>query len=624
MTDDSISTTPLPQPSPPDPAEPLKYAPADAVISGPLKSPRLGFPIVLLGLYWALYLTFRLADLGGSLGFKGWLIQLAACAILTIGTLVWWLVGRWPSWKERFAVVGVVILGGVASVALAHKSFEPFPLVFLSLPWVLTAAFVAILVARRWPAPPRPAALMAAVLLVWGVFPLLRMEGLGGDGQASLHWRWSQTAEDRYLAELKGSGVTPRPATVPAAAGATTAPTTLAAQPGDWPAFRGPDRDGVAHGVRLATDWAASPPRQVWRRRIGPAWSSVAVVGTRLFTQEQIGTAEAVTCLDTATGKTLWSHSDPVRHNDGQGGPGPRATPTFADGRIYALGATGLLNCLDAATGDRVWSRDIAADSGATRPIWGFSSSPLVAGPVVVVFAGGDSAKTLLAYQTATGQPAWTASAGKISYSSPQLATIAGVPQVLFDSDQGLAAYDPATGAVLWEDRTPAASPGVPRATQPRVIGSSRVLVDAGPDLGSILVEVAYANGKWSAARKWVSRDLKPSFNDFVVKDGAVYGFDGRVFTCVDLETGRRRWKDGRYGSGQVMLLGDQPTLLVAAESGEAVLVAAEPGQHRELARFQAIGGKTWNHPAVAHGRLFVRNAEEIACYELRPEGSGP
>jgi outer membrane protein assembly factor BamB len=192
----------------------------------------------------------------------------------------------------------------------------------------------------------------------------------------------------------------------------------------------------------------------------------------------------------------------------------------------------------------------------------------------------------------------------------------------LVGSDQGLIALDPSTGAVLWEHRTPPGSPGIPRSVQPHVIGSTQVLFDAGPEAGTALIDLKRENRSWTPVEGWLSRHLKPSFNDFVVYGNALYGFDGRVFTCIDLETGQQRWKKGRYGSGQVLLLGDQPLLLVLAESGKVVLVAADPDQPREFGRFQAVEGKTWNHPVIAHGRLYIRNAEEMACYELRLDES--
>src|SRR5262249_49872328 len=282
----------------------------------------------------------------------------------------------------------------------------------------------------------------------------------------------------------------------------------------------------------------------------------------------------------------------------------------------------GLLNCRDAATGARQWFRHLTPDAQTKVPLWGFSSSPLVVGNLVVVFAGGDGDKTLLAYRADTGTPAWSAAAGKVSYSSAHLALVGGEAQLLFVSDRGLSAFEPSSGALLWEYGTPAGNPGVPRAVQPRAVGPRGVLFDAGPDLGTALVEVAPADRSWVPKERWVSRSLKPSFNDFVVHQDAIYGFDGRVLTCVDLPTGKRCWKAGRYGSGQVLLLRDQPLLVVVTDEGEVVLVAANPNGHQELGRFQAVEGKTWNHPVIAHGRLYVRNAQEIACYELRLEGT--
>jgi outer membrane protein assembly factor BamB len=558
-----------------------------------------------------IYSIWRWTELGMSLGFMGFLILLGVGAQMTLLFAVWWLAASRVSWRERLLVLGVAVVGGIASAMFGHKLLGPF-LLLPGLPIVLTTWTLSLIVARKWPTPGRTLVLMSVVCLNWGVYLLIRAQGMEGDGQLDLRWRWTLTAEERYLDSPEGKGVT-----------AASPPTSkgLKVQEGDWPEFRGPNRDGALHNVRIATDWDATPPTPLWRRPIGPAWSSVVIIGDLLFTQEQRGQKDAVVCLDVGSGKTLWSHEDEARHEDVQGGAGPRATPTFADGRIFALGATGILNCLDAETGERHWSRDIARDAATRVPMWGFSSSPLVIADLVVVFAGNDrgaSQTTLLAYDKNSGKPAWSALAGQRSYSSPQLASIGGEPQLLFESERGLLAFDPANGAILWEHPTPAGNPGVPRTIQPRVAGTSGILFDAGPDLGTALISLSRSEGSWKPAERWISRQLKPSFNDFVVLDEAIYGFDGRIFTCIDLQTGRRLWRDGRYGSGQVLLLGEQALLLIVTDEGGVVLVAADPGEHREIGRFQAVKGKTWNHPVIAHGRLLVRNAEEIACYELR------
>ena len=222
--------------------------------------------------------------------------------------------------------------------------------------------------------------------------------------------------------------------------------------------------------------------------------------------------------------------------------------------------------------------------------MWGFSSSPLVTDDLVVVlacgdFAAADSLKALRAYRADSGEPAWSTAAGKISYSSPQLSAIGDAKAILALSDAGLFAVDPSSGELLWNHATPPSSAGVPRSVQPRVVPSKGVLFDAGPGIGTVLIDVAHNGGSWIEQERWASRFLKPSFNDFVVYGNAAYGFDARVLTCIDLETGQQRWKGGRYGSGQVLLLADQPLLVVVSEKGEAVLVAADPNEHRELCR---------------------------------------
>jgi outer membrane protein assembly factor BamB len=536
--------------------------------------------------------------------FGGFLARAGVYALASLGFTVWWLTDRRVGGRERLVGFGAAVAGGVLCLLLSHTTVIPVSLLMMSLPWVFTAWAVWLLAARRGSARTRRSGLVTVLGLTWGVFLLIRMDGLGGGGEAVLRWRWSPVAEDQFLRELRQRD-----------RGGAGAHHPLSLQAGDWPGFRGPDRDGIVRGVRIATDWNTAPPRLIWRHRVGPGWSSIAVVGDRLFTQEQRGDSEAVVCFDDA-GREVWVHEDAARFSERLAGAGPRATPTFWEGRLYTLGATGKLNCLDAATGARQWSRDIAADSGAKVPLWGFVSSPLVVGDVVVVFAGGEGPNQLLAFRAESGAPAWTAAAGKMSYSSAQLASIDGEPQVLFFSNRGLTAVDPASGAVLWDYGVAGGGPALPRTLQPQPVGGTQVLIGS-DDFGTALIDVTRGGGTWDPAQRWASRALRPSFNDWVVHDGCVYGFDASIFCCIDLETGKPRWKGGRYGKGQALLLADQALLLVISEEGVAVLLAANRDRHEELGRFQAINGKTWNHPVIARGRLYVRNGEEMACYEL-------
>ena len=235
-------------------------------------------------------------------------------------------------------------------------------------------------------------------------------------------------------------------------------------------------------------------------------------------------------------------------------------------------------------------------------------------GDAVIAYAGGE--KGLLAYRAATGEPLWSASTGHDGYSSPQWITIGGESQVLAFDDAGIVAVDPATGAVRW--RHEAAAPHMWRTVQPHLIGDRQILFGS-EDLGLVSLDLKQAQSAWAASKRWATNKLKPAYDDFVVSDGSIFGFDGAMFCCLDAETGQRRWKAGRYGHGQVLLLADQKLLLVMAESGEVVLLAANREKLEEFGRFQALEQKTWNDPAVAHGRLYVRNDQEMACFELLP-----
>jgi outer membrane protein assembly factor BamB len=479
----------------------------------------------------------------------------------------------------------------------------------------------------------RRASLVATIALASAAFTLVRTGGTSGSSPFDLHWRWTPTPEELLLAREpvalprppKGAALPerrpaePTPAPPPnmkeAAAtdkGPVPPPPATLETAAAWPGFRGAERDGVVRGVRVATDWAASPPVELWRRAIGPGWSSFAVQGDRLYTQEQRGDDELVSCYGVEAGEPVWRHGDPVRFWESNAGAGPRATPTLHGGRLYAFGATGILNAIDVRDGSVLWSRNAASDTGRAVPHWGFSSSPLVVGDVVIVAASG----TLVAYGVASGEPRWQAPPRGGSYSSPHLSTLGGVPQVILLRAEGATSVAPADGTLLWEHAWP---PGG-AIVQPALTADGDVLIstnDMSGGVGIRRIGVARGPGGWTVLERWTSRGLKPYFNDFVVHEGHAYGFDGNILACIDLADGQRRWKGGRYGAGQLVLLADQGVLLVLSEDGELALVRAAPDGFSELARHPAIEGKTWNHPALVGDVLLVRNGEEMAAFRL-------
>ncbi|MBX9789333.1 MAG: PQQ-like beta-propeller repeat protein [Pirellulales bacterium] len=497
--------------------------------------PRLWPGAILVALFWSVFVGVRVFDAPISTGFMS---IMGASMLLTLAFTIWWLANGTVRWADRLWGLAAMIAGCVAAALLCDRSVGVVGLIFLGLPLAFTAWLGWLIVSRRFARHVQLTGTVIALGLVWLSQIVIRVNGVDGSNQASVSLRWSPTAEDEYVAQL---------AKVGSAAPSPADGTLLEPRDGDWLDFRGPLRRGEVRGVQFATDWNSSPPKELWRRKIGPAWSSLLVIDGRLFTQEQRGDLEAVVCLDAAAGTDVWAHTDAVRFSDGQAGAGPRATPTFVGGRIYAQGATGLVNCLDAATGQRIWTRDIVADTKAPLPMWGFSSSPLIVGNVVVVYGGAQPNDRLLGYKADSGAPAWQTATGAISYSSAQLATFDGEPQLLFFSDAGLAAIEPASGTRLWSFDAP--QNGIWRVVQPRQLDDGTVLIGC-EDLGLVRLAISRQNDGWSVAPRWKSRAIRPAYNDFVISGDSIYGFDESIFCCVDVATGQRRWKAGRYGHG--------------------------------------------------------------------------
>jgi len=520
--------------------------------------------------------------------------------VCALAIIVWWLFFSRALWSERVGVLVVMAVTLFATSRVVHASVANgmmgMMLPIFGIPLLSLALVAAAVAGRHLSRGPRRASMAAAILLACGAMTLLRTGGITGDGASDFAWRWSQTPEERLLAQA-GDEPAALPSSSSSEAGA------------DWPGFRGVERDGVVRGVRIATDWSQSPPKEMWRRPVGPGWSSFAVRGDRLYTQEQRGEDEVVACYNAANGQAVWTHRDAARFYESNGGAGPRGTPTLSDGRVYTLGATGILNVLDAGDGAVVWSRNAASDTGAKLPGWGFASSPLVIDDVVVVATAG----TLAAYDLATGEPRWVGPQGGGGYSSPHRVTLGGVTQIVLMSGPGAVSVAPADGKLLWQH--PLMSNA--RIVQPAVTADGNLLVSEGEGSYMYRIAVARGAGGWTVEERWTSEGLKPYFSDFVVHDGHAYGFDGSALACIDLKDGARKWEGGSYGSGQLVLLPEQNVLLVVSEKGELALVGAAPDRFAELARFPAIKGKTWNHPALAGDVLLVRNGEEMAAFRL-------
>lgn len=524
----------------------------------------------------------------------------------SLGLLIWWLAGSRVRGTQRWLPVLLFILPAIANMILFYpdSAFTVllFGFPFVALLWVL------------WLCISRPAlrfiqlsGLLGVIVGGWVLFSMVRIGETDANIRPELAWRWEPTKLDTFKEERAKLAV------------AKTDVGAVVVGPGDWAEFRGPKRDGIVRGISIETDWDAHPPKLLWKHRVGPGWGTFAVVGDKLFTQEQVDdNREAVVCYLAMTGERVWEHQYEARFYEQIAGVGPRGTPTVADGRVYTLGGSGILLCLDATNGTPIWKRDVPVDQSTKPQQWGYSSSPLVHRGVVVVFANGPDGKGTAAYRADTGEPAWAAGKGTFGYSSAQIANFGGVEQLLMFNDIGVESYNPTDGKILWTYDW--FTRGVNRVSQPAILSDTDFVVGTGVggDQGFRRIRVTKNGDQWSTETIWSTRNLKPYFNDGVVHNGHYYGFDDMSFTCIDLKNGSRKWKTGtQYGHGQVLLLADQGILIVQAVDGRIVLLRASPDEHDEIAKIPAISGKTWNHPVVAHGLLFVRNGIEAAAYQL-------
>ncbi len=520
--------------------------------------------------------------------------------IFGLGVLLWWAFFSRAAIIERLIGVGLIIAALFVAPTILHESITGGMMGFMFGMYAIPAmclALVAWAVATRdWTGNVRLTSMVGAIALAALVFGVLRTDGIEGDGTSQFAWRWSETSEAKLLDQVSGD--------VDTAPMATAITMDVA-----WPGYRGPNRDGIVRSANIATDWQASPPKELWRRSVGPAWSSFAVQGDVFYTQEQRGDDEIVACYRLSDGEPIWMHRNNVRFYESNAGAGPRGTPTLYGGNVYAFGATGLLDALDASDGTRIWSRDVSKDADKNVPMWGFSSSPLVVDSVVIIAAVGK----LMGYDLAGGELLWSGPRGGHGYSSPHLFKLDGVQQVLQLSSTGAVSLSAKDGAVLWQYDWP----GGGRICQPAVAPNGDLLIAEGETRSLRRVSVQNNGGNWQIEEKWTTNRLKPYFNDFVVHEGNIYGFDGRILTCVDLETGDRKWKGGRYGHGQMVLLANQDLLVVLAEKGDIALVSATDDKFSELGRVPAIKSKTWNHPVLVDDVLLVRNGEEMAAFKL-------
>lgn len=544
-----------------------------------------------------------------------------------------------------FPVEGAVTGIGALPVLVAESS--GMALVLMAIAWFAFFSRLSGLV--------RGGILAAILLPLIGVFASIRDVEFTADMVATPVFRWQKLQTQVVDEDRQKEAATP--------AAAITVPAVTSE---DMPGYRGVNRDGIIAGPPIRENWSDAPPKELWKRPVGEGYSQFAVLGNLLTTLEQRAKGESVVCYAADSGRELWIHQTPALFDEAQGGAGPRSTPQIDGDRVYTLGAMGDLACLQIADGKPVWTRNILDATGIVNSMWGMTSSPLIDGDQLIVNIGSPVGHGLLSFDKSTGAPKWQTTGKNVSpsapdtgittvptstdsapppktpapttaaggdehgqgaagqalsgYCSPMIAEVGGVRQILNFDGTGLYGHDLQDGHVLWE--FPFQNPPGINVAQPIVLKDGTIFITSSYGLGSmrLRVEKKEGSGEWNVTPEWKrpSTDLKAKMASAILYEGFVYGLDEGILVCINPETGKRTWKGGRYGHGQLLLTDGK--LIVLSEKGELVVVHPNPKKHEEVAKFAALPSdvKTWNPPAISRGILYIRNHHWMAAYDVR------
>ncbi len=381
-----------------------------------------------------------------------------------------------------------------------------------------------------------------------------------------------------------------------------------------WTNFWGPNFDGKYDQTPIRANVDEDPWELVWQQPCGGGYASFTIAKGVAYTIEQRRDEEVVAAYDITNGNELWNHSWPAFFQEAMGGDGPRATPVWDDGKVYAMGAIGHLVCLSADTGEKIWDVNILEDNDGKTITWGISASPLIVNDLVITVPGGTNQQMMVAYDKVTGEKKWGTLGDQIKYSSPFLGTILGEEQIIYTSQERVVGLSPKDGALLWSYYYET-KPGIDhKIGQPIVLGGDMVFASSGYGYGCDLFKVVKEGDEYKTEKLWHNRNMKNRFSSPIYFEDHIYGLDESIMVCLDME-GNRVWKGGRYGHGQIAFADGH--IIILTETGDVVLVKATPEEHKEIARMEVLQGKTWNFPALSDGYLLVRNHNQMACLKL-------
>jgi outer membrane protein assembly factor BamB len=388
---------------------------------------------------------------------------------------------------------------------------------------------------------------------------------------------------------------------------------------GDWPQWRGANRDGKVTDFAAPQTW----PKQLapkWKVKIGSSDATPALVGDKLYVVARQDADEVILCLETATGKTLWQDKYPAGANVGgpaSGHPGPRSSPAVAGGKVVTMGVGGVVSCLDAATGKVVWRKETAKDFPGGLPRFFAACSPLIVDGLCIVQVGGQGKGTVVAYDLAGGEVKWKADTDGTTYSSPVLMTVEGVKQVVSQNEKSLVGLAASDGKVLWQTATPIQGRAYNAAT-PVVDGQTVIYTGGGK--GTKAFKVEKQGDGFAAKELWSNEQTGTNFNTPVVKEGVAFGLSdrGNVF-ALDAKTGKTLWTSsealGQRGFGSIV---DAGSVLIGLGS-TSDLVAFKPSDkaYEEVAKIKLSEAQTYGHPVLAGKNIFVQDQDGVAAFAL-------
>jgi outer membrane protein assembly factor BamB len=382
------------------------------------------------------------------------------------------------------------------------------------------------------------------------------------------------------------------------------------AQAADWPNYRGPNYDGISSETGWSATWPESGPKVLWKASLGTGFASMAVSNGKVYTMGNIDDTDFLYCFDAATGREIWKTSYPCPLYKKSHEGGPCATPTIDGDAVYTFSKDGDAISFKAETGEIVWHKKLNKELGLKHPRWHFSSSPLVAGNLVIYNAGTYG----IALNKADGSTVWQNGKSACGYATGVPYTIGGQKSIAMAVSKELVGLNPVTGKVMW--KFPWKTSYDINAAD-AIISGDTIFISSGYDKGCALLKVS--GGK--VTKVWQNKNMRNQINCSMLWEGHIYGFDGQVggggkLTCLEFATGEKKWSQGGMGTGSLMLADGK--LIILGEKGKLVIAEASPGGFKELISAEILTGKCWTVPVLANGRIYARNAAgQLVCVDV-------